>query len=314
VRAAGGEVTLIDLQDFPMPLYDGDIESAEGIPPNAKKFKELMLAHEALLISSPEYNTSITGVLKNTIDWAFARGERRAAARVLRPEGRGAPLRLAGRARRDPQPADDPLDPLEHPGPRDPRAAGVAESARGVRTGRKLLDAKVQAGLETVARRLRRGHGRARAPGLAPIVRGTESGVQSARGRDPPDRLSEGRSMLRSLRLFASLSFVPRSVRIGVREIRYVASRTHGAADGTSWSNSFGGPLGVRNALAVAVSGDQIWVAKGLYLPTSDGDRSKSLVMIDGVDVYGGSPARRRASSSARPRSPRDDVERRSRR
>ena len=70
VRAAGGEVTLIDLKDFPMPLYDGDIESSEGIPPNAKKFKELMLAHEALLISSPEYNTSITGVLKNTIDWA----------------------------------------------------------------------------------------------------------------------------------------------------------------------------------------------------------------------------------------------------
>ena len=94
--------------------------------------------------------------------------------------------------------------------------------------------------------------------------------------------------MLRSLRLFASLSSFLALSASGFAEIRYVASRTHGAADGTSWSNSFGGPLGVRNALAVAVSGDQIWVAKGLYLPTSDGDRSKSLVMIDGVDVYGG--------------------------
>jgi NAD(P)H-dependent FMN reductase len=70
VRAAGGEVTLIDLKDYPMPIYDGDIEASEGIPPNARKIKELMRAHPAFLISSPEYNTSITGVLKNTIDWA----------------------------------------------------------------------------------------------------------------------------------------------------------------------------------------------------------------------------------------------------
>ena len=70
VRAAGGEVTLIDLKDFPMPIYDGDIESSEGIPPNARKIKELMRAHPAFLFACPEYNTSITGVLKNTFDWA----------------------------------------------------------------------------------------------------------------------------------------------------------------------------------------------------------------------------------------------------
>jgi chromate reductase len=69
-RAAGGEVTLVDLRDLPMPLYDGDVESSDGIPANAKRFKELMLAHDALFISSPEYNSSISGVLKNTIDWA----------------------------------------------------------------------------------------------------------------------------------------------------------------------------------------------------------------------------------------------------
>lgn len=68
-RAAGAEVTLIDLRDFPMPLFDGDLEDAEGLPENAKKLKALFRAHDALMISAPEYNSSITGVLKNTIDW-----------------------------------------------------------------------------------------------------------------------------------------------------------------------------------------------------------------------------------------------------
>ena len=69
-REAGGDVTLIDLRDLPMPLYDGDLEAKEGIPPNAMKLKELMLAHRGLLISTGEYNSSVTGVLKNAIDWA----------------------------------------------------------------------------------------------------------------------------------------------------------------------------------------------------------------------------------------------------
>ena len=69
-REAGADVTLIDLRDLPMPLYDGDLEAKEGIPPNAMKFKDLMLAHRGLLISTGEYNSSITGVLKNAIDWA----------------------------------------------------------------------------------------------------------------------------------------------------------------------------------------------------------------------------------------------------
>jgi chromate reductase len=69
-RAAGGDVTLIDLKDLPMPIYDGDLEAAEGVPPNARKLKELMKAHQGFLISTPEYNSSIPGVLKNAIDWA----------------------------------------------------------------------------------------------------------------------------------------------------------------------------------------------------------------------------------------------------
>ena len=69
-RNAGAEVTLIDLRDFPMPLYDGDLEAASGLPEHAKRLKRLMVDHHGLLISTPEYNSSITGVLKNAIDWA----------------------------------------------------------------------------------------------------------------------------------------------------------------------------------------------------------------------------------------------------
>jgi chromate reductase, NAD(P)H dehydrogenase (quinone) len=69
VRAAGAEVTVVDLRDFPMPLYDGDIEAASGVPENGKKLKKMFVESQGFLISSPEYNSSITGVLKNTIDW-----------------------------------------------------------------------------------------------------------------------------------------------------------------------------------------------------------------------------------------------------
>lgn len=66
----GVDVTIIDLRDFAMSLYDGDLEQKEGLPSNARKLKDLMLSHQGFLISSPEYNSSISGVLKNTIDWA----------------------------------------------------------------------------------------------------------------------------------------------------------------------------------------------------------------------------------------------------
>jgi NAD(P)H-dependent FMN reductase len=69
-KAAGAEVTYIDLRDLPMPIYDEDLEAQEGIPENARKFKELLKAHQGLLIAAPEYNSSITAVLKNAIDWA----------------------------------------------------------------------------------------------------------------------------------------------------------------------------------------------------------------------------------------------------
>lgn len=68
-RKAGCETTLIDIADFRMPLYDGDLEEREGIPQIARDLKKIMMEHDGLMIASPEYNSSIPGVLKNLIDW-----------------------------------------------------------------------------------------------------------------------------------------------------------------------------------------------------------------------------------------------------
>ena len=68
-EAAGAEVRVIDLRDFPLPLFDEDLERA-GTPEAATRLKALMVEHDGFLIASPEYNSSITAVLKNAIDWA----------------------------------------------------------------------------------------------------------------------------------------------------------------------------------------------------------------------------------------------------
>lgn len=67
---AGGNVTEIDLLDFPMPIFSEDLESEEGMPEHAGRFKELLLEHDGFLISTPEYNSFFPPVLKNAIDWA----------------------------------------------------------------------------------------------------------------------------------------------------------------------------------------------------------------------------------------------------
>jgi chromate reductase, NAD(P)H dehydrogenase (quinone) len=66
---AGADVTRISLVDYPMPLYDGDLEAKSGTPDNAVKLKQLISAHQGVFIASPEYNASVAPLLKNTIDW-----------------------------------------------------------------------------------------------------------------------------------------------------------------------------------------------------------------------------------------------------
>ena len=66
---AGAEVTHISLSDFPLPIYDGDLEASSGQPDNAVKLKRMMTVHQGVFIASPEYNASVTPLLKNTLDW-----------------------------------------------------------------------------------------------------------------------------------------------------------------------------------------------------------------------------------------------------
>jgi chromate reductase, NAD(P)H dehydrogenase (quinone) len=68
-RDAGADVTIADLRDFPMPIYDAEQHAAEGVPAMMIALRKLMLQSQGLLIASPEYNASITPLLKNTIDW-----------------------------------------------------------------------------------------------------------------------------------------------------------------------------------------------------------------------------------------------------
>ncbi|WP_299411630.1 NAD(P)H-dependent oxidoreductase [Acaryochloris sp. IP29b_bin.148] len=80
---AGAEVTLIDLLDYPMPLFNEDLEAKDGLPESVLQFKALLKSHQGLLIACPEYNGSITPLLKNAIDWAS------------RPEPEEAPMALS---------------------------------------------------------------------------------------------------------------------------------------------------------------------------------------------------------------------------
>src|SRR3954454_4702806 len=66
---AGAEVTRISLADFPLPIYDGDLQSKSGVPKNAVNLKRMMSAHHGVLIVTPEYNSSVPALVKNTIDW-----------------------------------------------------------------------------------------------------------------------------------------------------------------------------------------------------------------------------------------------------
>jgi len=66
---ADAEVTRISLGDFPLPIYDGDLQTKSGVPKNAINLKRMIGAHHGVLIVTPEYNSSVPPLIKNTIDW-----------------------------------------------------------------------------------------------------------------------------------------------------------------------------------------------------------------------------------------------------
>lgn len=76
----GADVTRISLLDYPLPLYDEDLKSNEGIPKNALKIANMIASHNGVFIASPEYNASISPLLKNMIDWVSVIGEREGRA------------------------------------------------------------------------------------------------------------------------------------------------------------------------------------------------------------------------------------------
>ena len=65
----GAEITRISLGDFPLPIYDGDLQAKSGVPKHAVNLKRMMAAHHGVLIVTPEYNSSVPALVKNTIDW-----------------------------------------------------------------------------------------------------------------------------------------------------------------------------------------------------------------------------------------------------
>ena len=74
-KEAGAKIEELDLRELNVPLYDGDVEAKEGLPKSVKILKKKIEEADALLIAAPEYNNSMSGVLKNVIDWASRKGE-----------------------------------------------------------------------------------------------------------------------------------------------------------------------------------------------------------------------------------------------
>lgn len=93
-REKGADVTWIDLRDYELPLFDQDLETASGLPENAKKLKKLFIENDGLLITCPEYNSSITPLLKNTFDWV-SRAETKTETSLSAYKGKAAALLAA---------------------------------------------------------------------------------------------------------------------------------------------------------------------------------------------------------------------------
>src|SRR4029079_2291594 len=69
IAQSGADVTRISLADYPLPIYDGDLQAKSGVPKHAINLKRMWSAHHAILIVTPEYNPSVPPLVKNTIDW-----------------------------------------------------------------------------------------------------------------------------------------------------------------------------------------------------------------------------------------------------
>ena len=132
-REAGGIVSVIDLADFPLPLFDADLEASQGPPDSALRLKTLMTSHDGFPIASSEYNSSPSAVLKNAIDWAG-----RASVGGVQRQGCHDPKRLAWGTRRPSRACPSPFDPRQSRRDRSPRPSRDQSRFRGVRRRRPI--------------------------------------------------------------------------------------------------------------------------------------------------------------------------------
>ena len=130
---AGAEVTRISLGDFPLPIYDGDLQAKSGVPKNAINLKRMIGAHHGVLIVTPEYNSSVPPLVKNAIDWVTrvqdaheTRGQVFRGPRLCDRGGVGKPARRNARA------GGAAADPVGLPGHGDPEPARAVVRRRGL--------------------------------------------------------------------------------------------------------------------------------------------------------------------------------------
>ena len=90
LRTRGHEVDELDLHQVAMPIYDGDLESASGLPEGAKAFRARIAASRAIYLASPEYNNSVPGGMKNAVDWASRGADQPFKGKVIALSGASA--------------------------------------------------------------------------------------------------------------------------------------------------------------------------------------------------------------------------------
>ena len=121
---AGAEVTRISLVDFPLPIYDGDLQAKSGVPKHAVNLKRMIGAHHGVLIVTPEYNSSVPPLVKNTIDWVSRVQDAHETRGQVFRERAFAIAAASGRpARRHARAGGAAADPVRLPRHRDPEPA-----------------------------------------------------------------------------------------------------------------------------------------------------------------------------------------------
>jgi NAD(P)H-dependent FMN reductase len=93
-KEIGADAKFLDLKDFEMPIYDGDLEAEKGLPENAKKLKAEFANCHGFFIASPEFNSSFTPLLKNALDW-ISRASEKGEAPLIAYKGKVAAIAAA---------------------------------------------------------------------------------------------------------------------------------------------------------------------------------------------------------------------------